>query len=278
MSICGKIFLLNAQNIMSFAENNGTKIFWTEQGAGEPLLLIMGLGGSHKEWWRVAPKLAEKYRVILFDNRGVGETVFSDEPFTILKMASDAKAVLDAANVESAHILGMSMGGMIAQEFALSFPEMTRSLTLTVTFCGGLEAIYPKPEVLFALQGGNASTPEDAFWATAKFIYDAGTPHETIAEDLAAREGKFTKPANFMRQLQAIMTWQGTHSKLSNINAPTLVIGGKNDQLIPCENSKIMADEIPNSTLVELENSSHIFTTDQPEKSVEVILEFLNDN
>ena len=263
---------------MAFTENNGTKIFWTEQGAGEPLLLIMGLGGTHKEWRRILPSLAAKYRVIMFDNRGTGETIASDEPFSIPLMAADAKAVLDAANVESAHILGMSMGGMIAQEFALSFPEMTRTLTLAVTFCGGSEAVHPTPAVLFALQGGNVRTPEDAFWAMSKFIYDPNTPRETIAEDLAAREGKFTAPANFMRQLQAIMTWQGTHSRLLNITAPTLVIGGVNDQLIPCANSKIIADQIPNAKLVELENSSHIFTTDQTEKSVEAILEFLGNN
>ena len=262
---------------MTFIENNGTKIFWTEQGAGEPLLLIMGLGGSHREWRRIAPKLAEKYRVIMFDNRGVGETISTDEPFTIPLMASDAKAVLDAANVESAHILGMSMGGMIAQEFALTYPEMTRTLILTVTNCGGRESILPKPEVLFALQGRGIATPEDAFWAMAPYIYDPNTPRETVAEDLAAREGKFTAPANFMRQLQAIMTWQGTHSRLSSIKAPTLVIGGVNDQLIPCANSKIIADEIPNSKLIELENSSHIFTTDQTEKSVEAILDFLEN-
>lgn len=262
---------------MAFAENNGTKIFWTQQGAGEPLLLIMGLGSPHKEWRRIAPLLAEKYRVIMFDNRGVGETTFGDEPFTISLMATDAKAVLSAANVESAHVLGMSMGGMIAQEFALEFPEMVRSLILTVTFCGGLEAVHPKPEVLFALQGRGIATPEDAFWAMAPFIYDESTPREMLEEDLASREGKFTAPANFMRQLQAILTWKGTHSKLSNINAPTLVIGGKNDQLIPCENSKIIADQIPNSKLVELENSSHIYTTDQTEKSVEAILGFLSD-
>ena len=95
---------------MAFTENNGTKIFWTEQGAGFPLLLIMGLGGSHKEWRRILPQLAEKYRAITFDNRGVGETIVSDEPFTIPTMAADAKAVLDAAGVESAHILGMSNG------------------------------------------------------------------------------------------------------------------------------------------------------------------------
>ena len=237
----------------------------------------MGLGGSHKEWRRIAPRLAEKYRVILFDNRGVGDTVFNDEPFTIPLMASDAKAVLDAANVESAHILGMSMGGMIAQEFALNHPEKTRSLILTVTNCGGNATVHPQSEVYFALQGRGVATPEDAFWAMAPFIYDAGTPRETIAEDLAAREGNFTKPENFMRQLQAIMTWQGTFSRLSNIKAPTLAIGGINDQLIPCANSKIIADRIPNAKLVELENSSHIYTTDQPEKSVEVILEFLRD-
>ena len=197
---------------MEFANNSGAKIYWTEQGAGEPLLLIMGLGGSHKEWWRIVPKLSEKYRVITFDNRGAGETLATDEPFTMELMASDAKAVLNAANVESAHILGMSMGGMIAQEFALNYPEMTRSLILAVTNCGGREAILAKPEVLFTLQGRGIATPEDAFWAMVPFIYDAGTPRETIAEDLAIREGKFTTPENFMRQLQAIMTWQGTHS------------------------------------------------------------------
>ena len=260
---------------MPYANNDKTKIYWEEHGADEPLLLIMGLGGSHKEWRRILLQLAEKYRVIIFDNRGVGETIASDEPFTIPIMASDAKAVLDAANVESAHILGMSMGGMIAQEFALAYPEMTRTLTLAVTFCGGKEAVFPQPEVLFALQGRGIATPEDAFWAMAPFNYDPNTPRETIAEDLAARNGEFAAPANFMRQLQAIMTWQGTHPRLSNINAPTLVIGGVNDQLIPCANSKILANQIPNAKLVELENSSHIFTTDQTEKSVEVILEFL---
>lgn len=263
---------------MPLAENNKTKIYWEETGAGEPLLLIMGLGGSRKEWRRIAPKLAEKYRVILFDNRGVGETIFDDEPFTISLMASDAKAVLESAHVESAHVLGMSMGGMIAQEFALAYPETTRSLILTVTNCGGREAVPAALEVYFALQGRGVATPEDAFWAMAPYIYYANTPREKLAEDLAAREGKFTKPENFMRQLQAIMTWQGTFPRLSNIKAPTLVLHGKNDQLIPSANGRILADAIPNAQFVELEDASHIYTTDQPEKSVEVILEFIESS
>ncbi len=263
---------------MAFAENNGTKIFWTEQGAGETLLLISGLGAPHRSWRRIAPLLAKKFRVITFDNRGTGETEFStDEPFTIPLMASDAKAILNAAGVESAHVLGMSMGGMIAQEFALNYPETVRSLILTVTHCGGFEAVSATREVLFALQGGGATTPEDAFWLMSPFIYDKETPRERLEEDLNSREGQFTKPENFMRQLRAIITWQGTHQRLSNIKTPTLVLHGKNDQLIPCENSKIIADQIPNSKLVELENASHIFTTDQTEKSAEAILEFLDN-
>ena len=111
----------------------------------------------------------------------------------------------------------------------------------------------------------------------AEFIYDKATPREKLAEDLAAREGVFTKPENFMRQLQAIMSCQGTFARLSKITVPTLVLGGENDQLIPCANSKIIADQIPDAKLVELENSSHIYTTDQTEKSVEVILEFLGN-
>ena len=271
------IKILKKLQNMSFTENNGTKIFWTEQGAGEPLLLIAGLGAPHGAWRRIAPPLAEKYRVIIFDNRGTGRTAMTDEAVTIPLMAADAKAVLEAANVESAHILGMSMGGMIAQEFALNYPEMTRTLTLAVTNCGGREPVLPAPEVLFTLSGRGIKTPEEAFWAMAPYIYDETTPRAIVAEDLAAREGNFTKPENFMRQLQAIMSWQGTFSRLPNITAPTLVIGGENDQLIPCANSKIIADQIPNAKLVELENSSHIFMTDQPEKSVKVILEFLGN-
>lgn len=262
---------------MPYAENNETKIYWEEHGTGEPLLLIRGLGSSHKEWRRSLPALSVRYRVIVFDNRGTGETVTFAEAFSIPIMAADAKAVLDAANIESAHILGMSMGGMIAQEFALNYPEKTRSLMLTVTTCGGHEGVLPKPEVLFALQGGGAATPEESFWEMAPFIYDSSTPREIIAEDLDVRDGKFTTPENFMRQLQAIITWQGTYSRLSNIKVPTLILHGKNDQLIPAANAQILADAISDSKLVILDNSSHIFTTDQPARSAEAILDFQAD-
>ncbi len=264
---------------MPHANHENTKIYWEEHGAGEPLLLIMGLGGTRREWSRILPALSAEYRVIVFDNRGAGDTVFAaDEAFSIPVMAADARAVLDAAHVESAHVLGISMGGMIAQEFVLQYPEKTRSLMLTVTNCGGRESVPARLEVYLALQGRGVAAPEDAFWATAPYIYDQNTPRERLAEDLAARKGRFMKPENFMRQLQAIMTWQGTYSRLANIKTPTLVLHGKNDQLIPAANGRILAARIPHAELVELEDSSHIYTTDQPERATAAILNFLAKN
>src|ERR1700734_1918250 len=107
---------------MSFVENQGTKIYWDEQGCGEPLLLIMGLGYPSSLWHRTRPVLAQHFRTVAFDNRGVGLSDVPPGPYPIASMASDAAAVLDAAGVSSAHIFGISMGGMIAQEFALQNP------------------------------------------------------------------------------------------------------------------------------------------------------------
>src|SRR6266571_1404047 len=101
---------------MAYAESEGAKIYWEAHGSGDPLLLIMGLGASLEAWDRIAPMLAMRYRTILFDNRGVGRSDVPSGPYSLETMADDAAAVLDAAGVESSHVFGASMGGMIAQE------------------------------------------------------------------------------------------------------------------------------------------------------------------
>src|SRR5215467_11368226 len=108
---------------MALVQNQGSKIYWDEQGKGEPILLIMGLGYPSAMWYRTRPVLAAQYRTLAFDNRGVGRSDVPPGPYPIALMASDAAAVLDAAEIESAHIFGVSMGGMIAQEFALQYPN-----------------------------------------------------------------------------------------------------------------------------------------------------------
>src|SRR5271157_4544854 len=111
---------------MPFVENQGAKIYWDEQGQGAPVLLIMGLGYTSVMWYRTRPVLARRYRTLALDNRGVGRSDVPPGPYSIATMASDAAAVLDAAGIARAHVFGVSMGGMIAQEFALQYPAKTR--------------------------------------------------------------------------------------------------------------------------------------------------------
>ena len=127
---------------MAFVENEKANIYWDEQGQGAPVLLIMGLGYPSSLWHRTRPMLSQRYRTIAFDNRGVGLSDAPAGPYSIATMASDAAAVLDAAGVSGAHVFGVSMGGMIAQEFALQYPARARSLILGCTAAGGPSAIF----------------------------------------------------------------------------------------------------------------------------------------
>ena len=126
---------------MAWVENQGAMIYWDEQGQGEPVLLIMGLGWASPMWHRSRPVLAERYRTIALDNRGVGRSDMPPGPYAIALMASDAASVLDAAGIEGTHVFGVSMGGMIAQEFALQYPRRVRSLILGCTAAGGPTAL-----------------------------------------------------------------------------------------------------------------------------------------
>jgi pimeloyl-ACP methyl ester carboxylesterase len=195
-------------------------------------------------------------------------------PYTISLMASDAVAVLDAAGVESAHIFGISMGGMIAQEFALSYPKRVRSLILGCTAAGGPHTVRSGPEATQMLMSRGEMTPEEAARAALPFIYSPTTPQELIEEDLAIRRPWFPKPEAYNAQLQGILTWE-SYSRLSQIGVPTLVIHGESDRLVPAGNAKLIAESIPGARLVMLAHASHIFTTDQPQEAHRAILEFL---
>jgi 3-oxoadipate enol-lactonase len=259
---------------MAFLENQGVKIYWDHHGQGEPVLLIMGLGWVSALWHRTRPVLSSRYRTIAFDNRGVGLSDVPPGPYPIATMASDAAAVLDAAGVQSAHVFGMSMGGMIAQEFALQYPARVRSLILGCTAAGGPKAVPADPEVLAAL-GQRSATFEESAAAISPFIYDAGTSRERIREDEVIRKEWWPQPAGYMAQLQGIMAWEA-FSRLPQIAAPMLVIHGDTDRLVPPGNGKLIAANIPGAKLVMISRASHILTTDQPDASHQPILEFLS--
>jgi 3-oxoadipate enol-lactonase len=258
---------------MSFARNKGARIYWDEQGSGEPLLLIMGLSYPSYMWHRSRPVFRKSYRTIAFDNRGVGQSDVPPGVYSIALMASDAAAVLDAAGIESAHVFGASMGGMIAQEFALQYPRRVRSLVLGSTAAGGPHAVQAQPEALEALLRRDV-TPEQSKEAIIPFIYDPATPRERIDEDMVIRMKWYPTPEGYMGQLQGIFGWEAS-SRLAQITAPTLVIHGESDRLVPPANAGLIAERIPGAKLVLIRHASHIFTTDQPAAAHHAILEFL---
>jgi 3-oxoadipate enol-lactonase len=258
---------------VALAENRGARIYWDQQGEGAPLLLIMGLGWTSHMWYRSRPILAARFRTIALDNRGVGQSDVPPGPYPIALMASDAAAVLDAAGVERAHICGMSMGGMIAQEFALAYPGRVRSLILGCTAPGGQNTVQAEREVIQLLIAPRGN-PEEMVRAISPYIYDVGTPEARKEEDLAVRRPWFPTAQGYLAQLQGLLAWEG-YGRLPQLRAPTLVIHGETDRLVPPENSRRIAARIPDANLVMIPRASHIFPTDQQEATHRAMLDFL---
>jgi 3-oxoadipate enol-lactonase len=261
------------------AEINGIKIHYREYGEGEPLLLIMGLG-ANADWWgdEFLQPLAERFHVVTFDNRGAGRSERPEGPYEVPQMAADAAGLMDHLGWESAHVMGASMGGMIAQELALQFPERVRRLVLLCTFCGGSEHVPAKPEVLSILaMPREGLTPADIARASLYLLfppeYIEGNPDlmdDVVNTILIAP----IEPKCFVWQYQGVSMWS-CHARLGGLRHPTLIVTGTEDVLIPPENSRIIAEAISGSHLVEIEGAGHGLQTMFPEKVASEVISFL---
>jgi len=246
-------------------------------GDGPPVLLIMGLGLPGDAWWRTVPVLARACRVITFDNRGAGRAEPVAGPLKIAGMAADAVAVLDAAGVERAHVYGMSMGGMIAQELALGFTERVGSLVLGATSAGGALATPPDPATLAFLARRATMPDEEGRWASVPYVYSErtrGSGGARIGEDFARRRGHAFQPAGYRAQLAAAVGHDAA-ARLGAIAVPTLVVHGAEDRMVPPANGRALAATIPGARLLEVEDAAHLYTTDEPAAD-EAVLEFLS--
>ena len=261
---------------MAFTQNNGVKIYWREAGQGEPLLMIMGLGYTAAMWHHIEDALAQHYRLIMFDNRGVGQSDVPPSGYQISDMAADAAVVLDAADVSSAHVFGFSMGGYIAQELTLNNPERVQSLILGSTSFGGDKAILASQEVLDLLQARKTMSPEEGTHALVSTVYHPTTPKERLDADFAIRLANFPSAQGYSAQLEAIQKWS-SFDRLEQLKANTLVLHGDSDMLVPTQNGYLLASALPNAQLEIVRDASHVLFTDQPEKTVSSILKFLRD-
>ena len=253
---------------MPFVDNHGARVYWNSQGHGPPVVLIMGLGCSSALWFRVAPQLAKAHRVILLDNRGSGQTQAPHAlVYRVSQMASDVAVVLDAGAEASAHVVGFSMGGMIAQQFAVDFQHRVRSLALLGTHSGGLWAKQASTEVRRLLFAKADMTAEDSLREMRRYTYAEGTSDALFDEDALVRLANQPTRRSYQAQLYALIGWQA-YAHLPRLRLPTLVLHGLQDELIPPANGRIIAARIAGARLVEFADASHWLTTDQTERCV----------
>ena len=274
---------------MPTAQSNGIDVYYEEQGSGDPLLLIMGLAGDSIAWMFQRDAFAEKYRTIVFDNRGVGRTSKPAGPYNIAQMADDAAGVLDALDVNRAHVVGVSMGGMIAQELALRHPERVHGLVLGCTYAKPDPGVISTFEESLAFFGGSKGpngeiqvdlSNLDPMAFIGRLLPLTFTP-QFIMSELPKLMQVFSGVMIHGFDLSAIMAQvaatqaHDTLERLGEIKAPTLVLTGDSDMLIPPANSDVIADRIPGARLQKIAGGSHGFNFETPDAFNAAVLEFL---
>jgi 3-oxoadipate enol-lactonase len=254
-------------------------MYYEVHGKGEPFVNIPGAGSTMDGFSRHILVFGQKYMVVAYDPRGAGRTESPDIAFTTEMMADDLAGLLDAIGIDSAHVLGGSMGGMIAKQFALRYPQRVKSLILACTKFGGPHEIPVDAEILEYWEHPKQLSPEDSILESLRFQMsqefidkNPGLIKEIITRALAAPPP--VSPQSGMRQVQAILG-HNTYDRLPEIKAPTLVIHGEADRMSPVENGKILAARIPNAELVILKKMGHGFMIEAFDKSNRIMLEFL---
>jgi pimeloyl-ACP methyl ester carboxylesterase len=259
------------------ARNGAVALAYEEVGTGEPLLMIMGLSGSRRAWSRLLGHLTGSVRCLTFDNRGTGESDAARGLLTMDDLVADTLAVLDAAGHESAHVIGVSMGGMIAQHLALEHRARVRSLILGCTTPVGRRGAPPW-RLLAATALRPVAGSERTFGLVAPVLYAEHTRRERperIADDLRIRLQEATSVRTSIAQLGAISR-HDTRRRLAELGGlEVTVLHGEEDSLVPIEAGRELAAAIPGAQLVVLPGCGHMLTTDAEEASADAVLDHL---
>ncbi|MEJ7797398.1 MAG: alpha/beta hydrolase [Solirubrobacteraceae bacterium] len=255
---------------------NGNDLHYERRGAGEPLLMIQGMAGHSLHWGEPFLSALERdFELVLYDHRGVGRSASNGGPLGIAGLASDASKLLEGLGIERAHVLGISMGGMIAQELVLSQPERVLTLTLGCTYCGGRGSRFTEDtvvnELAMAIMSGDPERRIRAGWGF------------NVSASFATGEGNFERFAGLAAQypialpmiaaqVQAILA-HDTSERLGEIRVPTLVVHGTADQMLAARNGELVASLIPGARLELLDAVGHLFFWERPEHAAQLIAE-----
>lgn len=260
--------------IMPTVRVNDVKLYYETYGQGEALLLIAGIGYGTWLWAKQIPELSKDFYVIAFDNRGVGRSDKPDTEYTVPLLASDAYGLLCALGVKRAHILGISLGGFIAQQLALDHPDIANKLILCSTSHGGPNMILPKGEILqFMAFGAGKETFQRGIELAFSTEYLAKHPEEIAKITERMRRNRQPRYA-YLRQFMAPINFN-SEPLLHKLTMPVLVMAGEVDIVVPVENSRILARKLPNAQLVTFPNAGHLFVVERADEVNRIILDFL---
>jgi pimeloyl-ACP methyl ester carboxylesterase len=256
---------------MPFAERGTYRLHFETRGRTDapPVLLVMGLGLSSGAWGALPDRLAERFHVITFDNRGTGRSTRTGGLFRAAELADDAAAVLDVAGVSCAAVFGISMGGMIAIELTLRHAARVRSLALGCTYAGYLRSKKPAAGSLVDFARVVASPGPGTRETLARLLVSPGyyaREREAFFAWLAGAE-----PADVgttLRQIAAVLR-HDAEARLHELRVPTLVLSGDSDRLVPVDNSRRLAHGIAGARLVELAGAGHCFALEREEETAQ---------
>jgi len=257
-------------------------MYYEVQGEGDPLVLIHGLTLDHLSWSFQTQAFSEKYRVVTFDNRGVGRSDSPDMPYTTEMMADDLAGLLDLLEIEKANILGLSLGGMIAQEFALKYPQRVDRLILAATAARPTKNAQRSSHIIGTLfQMAQAGIPLDQrtrmfmVWSFSPRFFEDPKQAQIMVNLVAS--APHPQPLEGLAGQIAAADQHDCFERLGQIQAPTLVLAGKEDLLLPIRLSEELAAGIKNSRLVAVEQAAHLFCIEQPGEFNQAVLDFLAD-
>lgn len=256
---------------------NGIEIYYEIHGQGEPLILIMGLRRNAEWWYRQIPDLSKHFKVLVFDNCGAGRTDKPVMDYFIRLFADDTAGLMEALDIKKAHILGISMGGYIAQELAVNYPERVMSLILGCTSAGGPEAVHMGPERLKKFTANEGLSPEQILqkdmdiYFSDKFVRE--NP-EKIKEFIEISLQYYQPPDAFMRQFDACLK-HDTVDSLHRIKGHVLILSGDDDPLVPPENSNLLKELIPHAELFFFPGRRHCFFIEEAERFNHEAIKFI---
>jgi 3-oxoadipate enol-lactonase len=259
-------------------EVSGGELYVEEHGEGYPLLLIQGLGYAVWAWRFQLPAFAEHWRTIAFDNRGAGCSFKPRGPYTIEQLADDAAAVLAALDIDRAHVLGLSMGGYIAQTLAVRHARLVGSLVLCGTGPGKPTHEPIPPETLGRWLANVHLPPQEYARATMHLSFAPGWAEanpDLYDELLAARLEFPTPPGCWQAQYDACVRFVETGAPVEQIGVPTLVVHGDADNVVPVSNGRALARRIPQAELVELQGHGHLALMEDPGRFNAAVISFL---